>query len=90
MRINAKFTSSTVPLWKRKLFVSRSYQILVLTIVLSRLRHTYAKNSVKNYQGGAPPKIQNMFFLSLQNVNFLIEILIELPTDSNLPVLVFC
>jgi hypothetical protein len=51
MRINAKFTSSTAPLCKRKLFISRSYQILVLTIVLGRLRHTYAKNSVKNYQG---------------------------------------
>ena len=51
MRINAKFTSGTVPSCKRKLFISRSYQILVLTIVLGRLRHTYAKNIVKNYQG---------------------------------------
>jgi hypothetical protein len=53
LRINAKFTSSTVPLCERKLFLSRSYQILVSTIVLGRLRHTYAKNSVKNHQGGA-------------------------------------
>ena len=49
MRIKAKF--STVPLYKSKLFISRSYQILVLTIVLYHLRHSYAKNIVKNYQG---------------------------------------
>jgi hypothetical protein len=48
MRIKAKF--GTVPLCKRKLFIIRSYQILVLTIVLSHLRHADAKNSVKNYQ----------------------------------------
>jgi hypothetical protein len=40
----------TVLLSKRKLFVSRSCSILVLTTVLGRLRHTDAKNDVKKYQ----------------------------------------
>ena len=42
---------STVPLWKSKLFISRSFPILVLTTVLCRSRRADAKKDVKNYQG---------------------------------------
>ena len=43
--------SFTKPLHNIKLSISRSYQILVLTTVLVRPRHTAAENGVKYYQG---------------------------------------
>jgi hypothetical protein len=42
---------TTVPLGNIKLFISGSCPILVLTNVLGRLRHTYVKDGVKNYEG---------------------------------------
>ena len=47
------YNSCTVPLFKRKLFMStnRSCPILVLTTVMGRRRHADAKKTVKNYQG---------------------------------------
>jgi hypothetical protein len=42
----------TVPLYIRKLFISGSCPILVLTTVIGHPRHVDAKNDVKNYQRG--------------------------------------
>jgi hypothetical protein len=41
----------TVPLYKRKLFISRSCPILVLIYVLGRPRRADVKHELKNYQG---------------------------------------
>jgi hypothetical protein len=63
---------NTVSLLKRKLFITRSCPIVVLTTVLGRPRRADVKNGVKNYQGpttsleNAIPKIFPYVFLNLQ------------------------
>jgi hypothetical protein len=45
-----------------KIFISGSCQILVLTTVLGRPRHAYAKKRVTNYQGPTTAMIPPLLF----------------------------
>ena len=57
----------TVPLYKSKLFISRSCPLLVLETVLRRPRRVDVKKGVKNYQG---PKTAFLNFFFKKNLNF--------------------
>jgi hypothetical protein len=71
---------ATVLLYKRKLFISRSCPILVLTTVLGLPRRADVKNGVNNYQGPTTSRenaIQK-YLIFPQNVFLIFSVIMTL------------